>query len=292
MVYSMTGFGSSKLSDSELEGKIEIKTLNHKYLDIQVKGPRELFSLEESIRKMVSDRISRGRIEIRFNIKFTEQHHANAELNKPLAESYLQGLTELKEMTEEHDRSLLSIVSRLPEVFILQREEVDDSKLWQKIQSSLNEALDELLSMKEREGDKLKADIITHKNNLNDLVSKIYQLKDRSTDKVKGRLKDRVGEMIEDQNIDENRILQEVAILSDKANIDEELVRINSHINQMNEVLEESGSIGRKLDFIVQEMNREINTIASKANDEEISQLVIEAKSTIEKIREQVQNVE
>jgi len=291
-MYSMTGFGSSKIATSELEGKIEIKTLNHKYLDIQMKGPRELFSLEEKIRHEISKKIKRGRVEIRFNIKFSDQNYVDATLNTALVKSYIEGLQKIQKMIGESEQPLLPLVSKLPDVFLLEQPDVDEFKLWEKVQEGVTAALDELIEMKCREGGRLKQDIFEQRNKLEELVEKISELKDRVTRKIYTRLKKRMEEFLNEQDIEENRIVQEAAIYSDKANIDEELVRMRSHINQIDGFLDENGPVGRKLDFVVQEMNREINTIASKANDEEISQLVIEAKSTVEKIREQVQNIE
>ncbi|WP_041367545.1 YicC/YloC family endoribonuclease [Natranaerobius thermophilus] len=288
----MTGFGSGDISAPEMEGKVDVKTLNHKYLDINVKGPKELFSLEDKIRQEISRKVARGRVEVRFKIHFTDQQNIEAKFNKSLAESYWQGLQELKKLTGEAEQPLLPVLAKMPEVFSLEQSDIDEESAWEAIYHGILEALDEVVEMKEREGKKLKTDIIDQSKHLQEIVSEIDNRKSYSENKGYERLTQRLSELLSEHDIDENRIIQEAAIYSDKANIDEELVRMHSHLNQIEQFVEEEGAIGKKLDFLVQEMIREINTIASKSNDEIISKLVIEAKSIIEKIREQVQNVE
>jgi len=288
---SMTGFGSGNISGPQMEGKIEIKSTNHKYLDVQIRGPRELFALEERMRQKITQTIHRGRVEIRLSVKFNEEYYANASLNTALAKSYHRGLQELKEMTGETE-ALLPLLANLPEVFTLECQELDTEILWETIEESLGEALDELLAMKKVEGEKLHLDINRHKKELATCLEQIDQLKDRVVVRAEERLRERLQELLEDQAIDEDRVIQEIAILADKSNIEEEIVRLQSHISQLENISNASQAVGRKLDFLLQEMNREVNTIASKASDDDISRLVIEAKSAIEKIREQVQNVE
>ncbi len=287
----MTGFGSSDISTPEMEGKVEIKTLNHKYLDINVKGPRDLFSLEETIRQEISRKITRGRVEVRVKLDFSNQYSNQARLNPTLADSYYRGLQELQQMTGEQG-SLLHILAKMPEVFILEQEGIDEEKLWEGVNPALHAAVDKILVMKAKEGERLKTDIENHGEELQTIVKQINERKDISENKAYKKLTERLNQLLSDSEVEHHRIVQEAAIASDKANIDEELVRMNSHLQQLNEFTGEQGAVGKKMDFLVQEMIREINTIASKSNDEKISRLTINAKSTIEKIREQVQNVE
>ncbi len=291
-MYSMTGFGSSEVNNEIFYGKIDIKSLNHKYLDVQVKGPREFFALEEKIRKQVSKKIARGRVEIRLGLQFTEKSYKRACLNSILVQDYMEGLQEIRRMTGESEQPIMPLVFKLPEVFTLEQESMDEELLWQNIEAGLEKALNELVSMKKREGEEMKHDIENSRDKLEKVVEDIENLKERSSEKVAHRLREHLQELLNTQGIDESRIIQETALHAEKANIDEELVRMKSHLKQIKEVCNDAPPQGKKLDFVTQEMNREINTIASKSSDENISRLVIEAKSLIEKIREQVQNVE
>lgn len=292
MIRSMTGFGRGS---SEKDGKnftIEIKSVNHRYFETNIRMPRVLISFEDKIRKIIGEKVKRGKIDVFVTQGNYDKEEAYAHLNEKLAESYMNCFRVLKDKYDLEGGISVSQIARLPEVITLKQNEEDISETFDQIEKSLNEALEALLFMREREGEKLLEDVIGKCDLINKLVEKVQERAPFVVLEYKEKLTQRLNTLHKEIEFDDNRVSMEIAIFADKAGIDEEIVRLNSHIEQMKETLILDEPIGRKLDFIIQEMNRETNTIASKANDLEILNTVINMKSEIEKIREQIQNIE
>lgn len=292
MLKSMTGFGRGSIEGESKSFAVEIKSVNHRYLDINIKMPRNLLSLEEKIRQMVSQKLNRGKVDIYITEKSFVSTNVKANFNYSLGDSYVKCLQEIKERYEVRDDISVSLIARFPDVIVLEQEDENLDKVWNILRTPLNTAIGLLLDMREKEGLKLKQDIIKRCDCIKELVNRISERAPYIVKEYKEKLEKRIKELTDNIIIDDNKIAVEVAMYADKTNIDEEIVRLNSHIVQMKETLELDEPVGRKLDFLVQEMNRETNTIASKANDLELINIVLSIKNEIEKIREQVQNVE
>lgn len=292
MIRSMTGFGRG---NSEKDGKsftIEIKSVNHRYFETNIRMPRVLISFEDKIRKIIGEKVKRGKLDVFVTQGNYDKEDVEAYLNENLAASYINCLGILKDKYGLSDDISVTAVAKLPEVITLKQKEEDVSETFEQIDLALTKALRALLFMREREGRKLLEDVIIKCDLINGLVDKVKLRAPLVVCEYKAKLTQRLDVLHKEIDFDENRVAMEIAIFADKAGIDEEIVRLNSHINQMRETLILDEPIGRKLDFIIQEMNRETNTIASKANDLEILNTVISMKSEIEKIREQIQNIE
>lgn len=292
MIRSMTGYGRGSI---EMDGRsytIEIKSVNHRYCDLSIKLPKGLLPLEDKIRKTVQTRISRGKIDLFVTQNLFDRKDTAAYLNKSLADSYYECLTQLKERFNLNDDISISLISKFPDVIVTKQEDEDVNEIWDSLSIPLNTAIEQLIHMREREGFKLKEDVVRKCNDIEEMVLVIEGKSDSIISDYKKKMKQRLNELISEYKVDENRLAMEVAILADKASIDEEITRLKSHILQMRETIELNEPIGRKLDFIIQEMNRETNTIASKAIDLDIINTVLSIKNEIEKIREQVQNIE
>jgi len=292
MIRSMTGFGRGNCEKDGKSFTIEIKSVNHRYFETNIRMPRVLIAFEDKIRKIIGEKVKRGKLDVFVTQGNYEKEDAYANLNEKLAESYMECFRVLKDKYNLQGDISVSQIARLPEVITLKQKEEDISETFEQIEQSLNEALEALLFMREREGEKLLEDVISKCDLINGLVQKVKERSPFVFYEYKSKLTQRLNALHKEVEFDENRVAMEVAIFADKAGIDEEIVRLNSHIQQMRETLILDEPIGRKLDFIIQEMNRETNTIASKANDLEILNTVINMKSEIEKIREQIQNIE
>ena len=292
MIRSMTGYGRGSI---EMDGRsytIEIKSVNHRYCDLNIKIPKSLLSLEDRIRKTVQSRLNRGKIDLFVTQNLFDKKDVSAFLNKSLADSYFSCLTEIKERYNLKDDVSLSLISKFPEVITAKQEDEDVEELWDGLETALNSALDLMVQMREREGLKLTEDIISKCRGIKE---KVLVIEEKSADIVQEyteKLKIRLNNLLKEYKVDENRLAMEVALLADKASIDEEIVRLKSHLVQVKETLELDEPVGRKLDFIIQEMNRETNTIASKASNLDVINIMLSIKNEIEKIREQVQNLE
>ncbi|KYH35923.1 hypothetical protein CLTEP_03160 [Clostridium tepidiprofundi DSM 19306] len=271
---------------------VEVKSVNHRYLDINVKMPRTLISLEDKIRKLVSQRISRGKVDIYITQKRFDREDVEACLNEVLADSYYDCLLKIRDRYGVRDDISVSSIARFPEVISIQQKEEDYEKVWSILKKPLEGALELMISMRKCEGEKLCKDISQKCENIKLLIDNIEKRAPKVVEQYSDKLNARLKKILNESQYDESRIAMEIAIFADKASIDEEIVRLNSHIVQLRETLNLSEPVGRKLDFIVQEMNRETNTIASKANDLEIVNAILNVKSEIEKIREQTQNIE
>ena len=293
MIRSMTSFGRS----SSEEGKkrfftVEMKSVNSRYLDVNIRMPKSIISLEEEIRKMISNSLNRGKVDVFINIKNYNEGAGVPKVDINLAQGYLQCLKEIEEkLNIKNDISVMQI-ARFPEVITMIEEEDKIDEIWEELKPLISSSLDMMINMREVEGEKLKEDILIKINQIEDLVSKVEEFADSIPKVFKQKLEERLKDLLGNVEVDENRIATEVCILADKATVDEEIIRLNSHINQVRETLKLNEPIGRKLDFIVQEMNRETNTIGSKSSDIKMTNIVIDIKNILEKIREQVQNIE
>lgn len=291
MIKSMTGFGRSKY---EIDGRtytVEIKSVNHKYSDVSVKLPRFLNYLEDGIRKRVLESISRGKIDVFITFENYSSKGTNIKVNRELAKEYIRELKELAEETELNFDLRLIDVSRLPEILKIEDDE-DEELIGNELMIALDEAIQNFIKMRETEGAKLVEDI---KNRIVEIKGKVKEITKYSSTLVEDyikKLETRVNELLKPGTVDEERLAQEIVIFSDKSSIEEELTRLDSHLEQFLNLLKGSSPVGKKMDFLVQEINRETNTIGSKANCLEITNLVIEIKTEVENIREQVQNIE
>ncbi|UWG96081.1 YicC family protein [Dehalobacter sp. DCM] len=292
MANSMTGFGRGEAKGCGYQISVEIKTVNNRFLEVVVKLPRNLNSIEERFRKAVQEKVQRGRADIYINIKETEEKKRLVKVDKDLVLSYDNSLKELANLLNtEYKCDLFSLVT-LPEVLNVENEETSADDLWPFLESALKEAIDRLVCMRRDEGNRLTSDLLKRIDDLAGLVDQITLRAPKVVVEYQEKLRDRLSTLLADTAIEETRFITEVAIFADRASIEEELVRLRSHFVQFRDAFAASEPIGRKLDFLVQEMNREINTIGSKANDMEISRIVVQGKSDLEKIREQVQNIE
>lgn len=292
MIKSMTGFGRGT-SEGEISSfVVEMKTVNHRYFELNVRMPRTLISLEDNIRKFVNEKVKRGKVDIFVTQNQGDKDSMEVVLNEQIAESYLGALHKLKDRYGLRDDVSSSTLARFPEVLTLKQKEEDMDQIWQELLPSLEAAVSNLCSMREEEGKKLLADITSRCECISENVEIINSRVPEISEEYRKRLLKKVEDILTERNIDESRIAMEVVLQADKTCIDEEIVRLKSHVNQVLETLKMNEPIGRKLDFIVQEMNREANTIASKVNDLKLTNVALDIKSDIEKIREQVQNVE
>ena len=291
MIKSMTGFGRGKF---EKEGRcytVEIKAVNHKYNDISIRMPRFFNSFEERIRKEIAKSVSRGKIDVFINFENYSSKGNIIHFNTELAKEYVRGLKELTEQTGVKYEVTAIELSKMPEILKLEEDE-NEELIGEELMNALKEALENFIHMREIEGEKLIEDMKRRIAYIGENVAEIEKYSGTIVEEYIKKLENRVKELIDSSIVDENRLAQEIVFFSDKSSIEEELTRLKSHINQFNNFCEGSSPIGKKFDFLIQEMNREVNTIGSKANSLEITNKVIELKTEIENIREQVQNIE
>lgn len=293
MVKSMTSFGRSSSEDGQKRVfTVEMKSVNNRYLDINIRMPKSLIALEEEIRKMVTSSIARGKVDIFINLKNYSQNDGTPKVDLKLAEGYLECLKQIEEtFGVKNDISVMQI-SRFPDVITLAQEEEKIDEIFEELKPLITSSIEMMINMRTNEGEKLKEDIIGKISIIESLVEEINKKADTVPKAYKIKLEERIEELLNGRNIDENRLATEVCIFADKSTVDEEIIRLRSHISQIRKTLSLNEPIGRKLDFIIQEMNRETNTIGSKSSDIDMTNLVIEIKNLIEKIREQVQNIE
>ena len=292
MIKSMTGFGRAEVSDEKRKITIEIKAVNHRYLDVNMKMPKKLCIFESSIRTVLKEYVERGKIDIFITYEDFTDTNVLVKYNDEVAKAYVAFINDIsKEFSLENDLKA-STLSRFPEVFTLEEQEIDESELWEYVEKALRDALKMFVDARVKEGENLKNDIIVKLDNMLENVSFIEKRAPEIINEYHARLKDKVSEYLKDSSIDEQRIVTEVTLFTDKICIDEEIVRLKSHIEATKDALINGGSLGRKLDFIAQAMNREANAILSKANDLKTSNHAIELKTDIEKVREQIQNIE
>lgn len=292
-VRSMTSFGRSSSEEGEKRVfTVEMKSVNSRYLDVNIRMPKTLISLEEEIRKMISNSLNRGKVDVFINLKNYNDGSGIPKVDINLAQGYLNCLKEIEaKLGVKNDISVMQI-ARFPEVVTIVEEEDKIEVVWQELKPLISDSLEMMTKMREVEGDKLKEDILSKISIIEQLVLKVEEFADTIPKAFKLKLEERVKELLGNIDIDENRIAMEVCMLADKATVDEEIIRLRSHISQVRETLNLKEPVGRKLDFIVQEMNRETNTIGSKSSDIQMTNIVIDIKNILEKIREQVQNIE
>jgi len=293
MAYSMTGFGRGEYENEKFKFVIEIKSVNHRYNDIIIKMPKKLNSLEERMKNVIKERISRGRIEVYINFEEGKVDNYSIKINEKLLDEYVVALNNISERYGAKNDTSTSLLARYPDALKIEYEETDEEVIWEALELTLRNALDLLMDMRAREGELLKKDVLGRISEIDVIISEIEKKAPEIIAVHKQKMLDRIKELIDDSiEIDEGRIAMEVAVFSDKTNITEEIVRLRSHFKQFSDILNESKSVGRKLDFLIQEINREVNTIGSKSPDIDISNYVVDMKSEIEKIREQIQNIE
>lgn len=292
MIKSMTGYGSGS---AEAQGKIftiEIKSVNNRYSDFNIKLPRIYSFLEDALRKRAASVINRGKVDIFFNVESSDEEASNVKVNMGLAKGYLSALRSLSEELGIQSNANAETFLRISDIFTVEKDDADSEEIASAVLSALDEALASYDKMRAAEGEKLKEDLNSHLDFIENATEKIENRSPEIVKEYQERLYARVRELLEDSTIDDSRVLTEVAIFADRVNVNEETVRLRSHIAQFRKMLENGGVVGRKLDFLIQEMNRETNTIGSKSNDLESSGIVIDIKAEIEKLREQIQNVE
>lgn len=293
MVRSMTGFGRSQSSMDGRDITVEIKSVNHRYFDCSVRLPRIYSFLEEFIKTRVQERVARGKIEIYISVDTSkEKTPVSVTVNEAVLASYLDAAKQISDRFGLQNDILVSRAMSFSDVLDVQKAEEDEEELKKDILGALDLALDEYMAMCEREGKRLVDDITYRIGLIRSLVDKIEERSPKCVEEYRAKLEARMQEILENTMIDPQRILTEAAIFADKTAVTEEIVRLRSHLNQLSTMLSDGGAIGRKVDFLVQEFNREANTIGSKGNDLEIAQLVVDLKAEIEKIREQIQNIE
>lgn len=292
MIKSMTGFGRAREILNGREITVEIRAVNHRYYEFSSRIPRGLAFAEERLKALLRDKISRGKVEISVTVQNITAASEVITANKEVIGGYVNALREIRDEFSLTDDLSLSAVMRLPDAFTVVKADVDEEQLWEDLRAVAESAFESFLKMRETEGERLKADILSHLETIENNVTFIENRSPIIAESYRKRLYERMCEVLGDKGIDENRILLEAGIFSEKIAVDEETVRLRSHIAQFREMLESSEPIGRKLDFLVQEMNRETNTIGSKVQDIEVTKIVVDQKSEIEKIREQIQNIE
>lgn len=292
MVRSMTGYGREQSVQNGREILVEIRSVNHRFYEFSARVPRVYGYLEEKLKSLLQGNITRGKVEVSVSVRSTEGKDAAVVVNAGMVQSYLEALRGIGETMNLPDDLSLSHVLRFPEAFTVSKTEENEEEIWSLVQGAASLALDRFIAMRETEGARLKEDILGRIAVLGDYVRQIENRSPTVTELYRTRLLAKLRETLADTKVEEQRILTEAAIFSEKTAVDEETVRLRSHLKQLSTILSQDGAIGKKLDFIVQECNRETNTIGSKAQDLEITRMVVDMKSEIEKIREQVQNIE
>ena len=292
MIKSMTGYGRAVETVNGREFTVELRSVNNRYLDCSVKLPRSVSFAEEAVKQAVKQSVSRGKVDVFITIKSENNDDTKITLNTSVLEGYLAAMRQMVEEFQVRDDISVSTVSRLPEVFSVEKPEVDEDQLKRDLMSVVEKALTGYDAMRTVEGQALDADLRSRGNTILELVSQVEAGNAQTVIDYRTRLENKLKEVLASTTIDESRILTEAAIFADKVAVDEETVRLRSHLQQMNSMLTNGGAVGRKLDFLLQEMNREANTIGSKCTDVRLARIVVDIKAELEKIREQTQNIE
>jgi len=292
MIKSMTGYGKSEQTIDSLNVTVEIKSVNHRYFEFSARVPREYGFLEEKLKKYCNSLITRGKVECYVSVEDLEEREMEVNVNETLAAGYVKALKELSERFGLKDDISAVTLSRYPDVITLHKASEDEERIWNAVKTVAETAVSKFIEMRETEGSKLRGDILSRADYIIECVEFIEGRSPEIVREYNEKLKLRMKELLGDAAVDEQRLLNEAAIYADKIAVDEETVRLRSHISQLREFMNSSEAIGRKLDFLVQEINREANTIGSKAQDVDIAKKVIAIKAEVEKIREQVQNIE
>ena len=292
MILSMTGYGRARQVLNGREITVELRGVNARFLEYSSRLPRAFAFLEDPLKKLVAARVSRGKVELSLTVQNTTAADTVVTVNWPLAKGYRDAMTALSEQLELKNDMSVSLIARMPDVLAQTAAPLDEEALWADVQTVAGRSVDAFLTMRAAEGEKLKADLLSHLDVVEQLVDRIEANTAGRVKAYSDKLYARLQELLADRSVDESRLVTEAAIFADKTAIDEETVRLHSHIAQYREILSGDGPVGRKLDFLTQELNREANTIGSKCQDVDITRLVVELKSEIEKLREQLQNLE
>ena len=292
MIKSMTGFGRCEIAEADRKITVEMKSVNHRYLDVTIKMPKKLNFFEAAIRTELKNYMQRGKVDLFITYEDFTESNVCVKYNKELAAEYMQYFDRMAEDFSLDNDIRVSTLARFPEILTMEEQTVDEEQLWQLLDKALKGAAENFVETRIREGENLRNDLIAKLEGMLTHVDFITERSPEIIEEYKEKLTKKVEELLSDKQVDESRLLMEVTIFADKVCVDEELVRLRSHITATRDALLAGGSIGRKLDFIAQEMNREANTILSKSSDLEISNRAIELKTEIEKVREQIQNIE
>ena len=292
MIKSMTGFGRCEIAEADLKITVEMKSVNHRYLDVTIKMPKKLNFFEAAIRTELKNYMQRGKVDLFITYEDFTESNVCVKYNKELAAEYMQYFDRMAEDFSLDNDIRVSTLARFPEILTMEEQTVDEEQLWKLLDKALKGAAENFVETRIREGENLRNDLIAKLEGMLAHVDFITERSPEIIEEYKEKLTKKVEELLSDKQVDESRLLMEVTIFADKVCVDEELVRLRSHITATRDALLAGGSIGRKLDFIAQEMNREANTILSKSSDLEISNRAIELKTEIEKVREQIQNIE
>lgn len=292
MIKSMTGFGRCEIADKERKITVEMKAVNHRYLDVNIKMPKKLNFFESNIRTLLKEYIQRGKVDIFVTYEDYTENNVILKYNQKLAGEYVKYIRQMAEDFSLNNDLQACTLSRYPEVLTMEEQTVDEDALWATLEKAIRGAAEQLVETRIKEGSNLRDDLIQKLDGMLQYVDEIEKRSPEIIAEYRQKLQDKVNELLSDTQIEESRLATEVTIFADKICTDEETVRLKSHILTTKETLSQGGSIGRKLDFIAQEMNREANTILSKANDLTVSDIAINLKTDIEKVREQIQNIE
>ena len=291
MIKSMTGFGRSTLEKDGREYQVEIKSVNHKYNDVNIKMPRSISYLEDIVKKTILAKIKRGKVDVFITFENNSETGKDIKINKELAKVYIDNLKQLAQ--EENILSNIEVtdISKFPDVLVV-KNVTEDTTIEQELLQVTNEAIDNLINMRQLEGKKISEDLLKRIDNIDIKIKEISKLSTGLIEEYVVKLEERIKEILKTDEVDKNRLAQEVVIYADKCSVEEEITRLNSHIAQLKELINSETAVGKKLDFIIQEMNRETNTIGSKSGKLEITNMVIDIKTELEDIREQIQNIE
>ena len=291
MVKSMTGYGKSSLSINSREYQVEIKTVNHKYVDINIKMPRVISYLEEDIRKIIASKIKRGKIDVLISYDNYSKDGNDIRINTELAKVYIDNLKRLAEEENISANIEVTEITRLPDVLTI-KNNLDENQIKIELLQTVEEATDQLINMRQNEGIRISKDILTKIAQIEAKKQEIFSLSTGLIDEYIVKLEARIKEILQTEEIDKSRLMQEVVIYADKCSVEEEITRLTSHIEQLRNLINSEEAYGKKMDFIIQEMNRETNTIGSKAGNLEITNRVVDIKTILEDVREQIQNIE
>ena len=292
MPRSMTGYGRAVKVFDDREITVELKAVNHRFFEFTARVPRQYSFMEERLKKLISSEVNRGKVEAYVSVASVSEPEETVVANVDIIGSYVTALRDIKDALAVSDDLSLSHLLRIPDAFTVVKREEDEEQVWEEVRITAEEAVAAFVDMRRTEGEKLKSDILIKLDEIEANVSKVAERSPQVTEKYRERLYAKLKELLEDRNVDDQRVLTEAAIFADKTAVDEEIVRLRSHISQYREILSQNEPIGKRLDFLIQEFNREVNTIGSKCNDLEITKTVLEMKNAVEKIREQIQNIE
>lgn len=291
MVKSMTGYGRAQKLIGSRDITVELKSVNHRYFEFSCRVPRSFGYLEEKLKSFVQQRVSRGKIDCYVSI-VSDEEAGTVKVNRALASSYLAAFRDLQAETGLEDDIRLSTLVRFPDLFTVEKNEADEDEVWNAVAEVAGEAAERFVSMRAAEGGRMKDDVLSRLEAIEQLTAMVEEQSPKTVEDYRAKLYQKLSDVLADRSVDEGRILTEAAIFAERIAVAEETVRLRSHIAQYREILSAGGAVGRKLDFLTQELNREANTIGSKAQDLAVARAVVEIKSEIEKIREQIQNIE